>query len=329
MRANLYVVTGNVLTLVDGNLTNYNNIYSNNVDMNDGWKMPNPGINFGIYRSTITLAVERRSIYVTSDTTFFRMWNMLQNTYSLKLMLKNLNHQGMQGFIKDNYLNTETAIGLNDTTFYNFTVDANPASADEMRLQLVYAPAIVGVLDVNITGISAQRKGSDILLNWSVAGETSMASYIVEHSTDGRDFSAIQQVSALNTATAKKYDYTDIKPSAAVNFYRIKAVSLSGKIQYSPVARVNAIDKESAISIYPNPVVNKTVQLQFSNQPAGRYNSILIYDNGVQEQLQSFQVNEGQASLSLSLPKNLQPGVYRLQFSGPDNSRIVKTIIVL
>ena len=63
MRANLYIVDVNGLTLVDGNLTNYNNIYSNNVDIYDGWKMANPGINFGILRSGFNLSVERRSIY--------------------------------------------------------------------------------------------------------------------------------------------------------------------------------------------------------------------------------------------------------------------------
>ena len=222
MRANLYVVDVNGLTLVDGNLTNYNNIYSNNVDMYDGWKLANPGINFGILRSAINLAVERRSIYNTSDTTFFRMWNMPQYNYSIKLMMQNLDHPGMRGFIKDNYLNTETTIGLNDTTYFNFTVDANPASANQMRFQLIYAPNLTGPVDVSFTGIYARRKAADVIVQWEVASEISMASYTVEHSSDGRDFISLQQVIPYNNSnTARSYTYTDAGVSNADNFYCI------------------------------------------------------------------------------------------------------------
>ena len=331
MRANLYVVDASGATLVDGNLTNYNNIYSNDVDINDAWKMTNPGMNFGILRSSTNLVVERRRIYDVSDTTFFRMWNMPQYHYRIKFMLKNLDHPGMFGFVKDNYTNTETAIALNDTTYYDFFVNANPSSGSEMRFKLIYGPIISGTgpVNVNITGIQAHRKGQDIFVEWNVVNEENIESYTIEHSGDARNFNSLKQVSAINTPIAKSYNYVDARASESTNYYRIKATSIGGKIQYSPIAKINAVTQKAEITVYPNPVTNKITQLQFSNQPAGKYNLVLLHSNGVQQPLTTLQIDEGESSRSLHLPQTIVPGVYQLQIIGPDKVRTVRSIQVL
>jgi len=329
MRANLYVVDANGATLVDGNLTNYNSIYSNAVDIDDAWKMTNPGINFGIVRETFNLVVERRTLIGLTDTTFFRMWNLPQYHYRIRFVLKNLNHPGMGAIVKDNYLNIETNIGLNDTTYYDFNVDANSASSGETRFQVIFGASYFAPVDVSFTGIQAQRKGKDVFVEWGVASETSMESYIVEHSADGRNFQALQQVRPYNTPVFKTYNYNDLKASSGDNFYRIKGISINGKVQYSPVATVRSINAAQSITVYPNPVVNKTVQLQFNNQPEGKYNVTLLHNNGVSQQLSTIQVNSGQGTQSVNLPYNLIPGVYRLQLTGPDNKMTVKNIQVL
>lgn len=330
MRANLFIVDPGGLTLVDGNLTNYNNMYSNEVDINDAWKMANPGINFGIYRSATNLVVERRSIYNSSDTTYFRMWNMQQKNYRIKFMLKNLNHPGMYGFVKDNYLNTVTQIGLNDTTYFDFSVTAVPASAAELRFQLIYGPQLggTGAVPVNITGLKATRKDKDVLVEWNVVNESSIASYTVEYSADGRHFKPLNEVAALNTPVAKTYNYID-HSNGATAFYRIKANNLGGKTEYSNIARLNAIGSTADISVYPNPVVNKTAQLQMTKMAAGRYNITLLSSDGVQYPLSSIQVTGSQSSHSLTLPYTLVPGIYQMKIIGTDNKPVIKKIQVL
>ncbi|MEO6489861.1 MAG: T9SS type A sorting domain-containing protein [Ferruginibacter sp.] len=331
MRANLYVVDPGVATLVDGNLTNYNNIYSNAVDVNDAWKMENPGINFGLYRAATNLVVERRSIYNSSDTSFFRMWNLPQHNYRIKFMLKNLDHPGMYGSLIDNFLHTETAILLNDTTYVDFTVNSVPGSASEMRFQLIYGPNIpgTGALDVNITSIQAAWKGQDILVQWNVVNEESIEAYTIEHSTDGRKFNALKNVASFNTPVAKTYNYTHNRVTDIANFYRIKALSKGGRIQYSSIARINPITSSSDISIYPNPISNKTAQVQFMNLPAGKYNLALVNSSGTEQKLQPIQINGNQSNNTIILPANILPGIYQLQFTGPDKVKTVKTIMVL
>jgi hypothetical protein len=85
MRANLFIVDNNGTTLMDGNMTNYHNQYSNEVDGNDIWKMSNFGENFGIIRTSANLVNERRSLIAVNDTTYFRMWNMQLRNYRIPL----------------------------------------------------------------------------------------------------------------------------------------------------------------------------------------------------------------------------------------------------
>lgn len=329
MRANLYVIDATGSILVDGNLTNYNNIYSNAVDINDAWKMTNPGINFGILRDGYNLVVERRSLIGNADTTFFRMWNMPQYHYRIKFILNNLHHPGLKAELKDNYLHTSTPIGLNDTTNYDFNVDAIAASADQMRFQLIYSSTYFAPVDVNFAGIKLQRKGRNVLVAWDIANEVSVESYTIEHSLDGKNFNDIQQIAAYNTPVSKTYKYEDLQATYADNYYRIRATNFGGKIQYSTVAKINSMVTNASIFVYPNPVVNNLVQLHYTGQPAGMYNLVLVHSNGTKQPLPSILLNEGQGLKSINLPQNLSKGIYLLQIIGPGNKKTVNTIQVL
>jgi hypothetical protein len=136
MRANLYAVpaTGSAI-LMDGNFTNYDNIYSNAVDWDDAWKMTNPGENFGIYRENVNLVVERRQEIGLTDTTFFKMWNMQQRSYQLQIITSNMSDPQLRASVIDSYLNTTIAVELNDTTFIPFTVTADAGSSSSVAFQ--------------------------------------------------------------------------------------------------------------------------------------------------------------------------------------------------
>ena len=60
-------------TLMDGNMTIYDDIYCNCVNWEDALKMTNPGENWGLVRSGTSLAVERRKFIPETDTTYIRM----------------------------------------------------------------------------------------------------------------------------------------------------------------------------------------------------------------------------------------------------------------
>ena len=249
---------------------------------------------------------------------------MPRANYRIKLILKDMDQNGMYAFIKDSYLGTQTAVYLNDTTDLSFTVNTDPASAAEMRFQFIYA------LDVSFKSVAAQRKGDKVRVEWVAANELAIASYHIEYSSDGINFNDRSQLIPYhNYAATNAYEYIDAGVSPGDIFFRIKAVSDNGRIQYSAIVKAAENISEPGIIIYPNPVVNKAVQLQFNNLTAGKYNALLLHSNGMQQQLAPFQISEWQTSGSVDLPQSLAPGVYHLQFTGPGTIRIIKTILVL
>lgn len=328
MRVNLYVLdAAGGTTLVDGNLTNYSTAYSDAVDINDAWKITNPGINFGIMRDGYDLVVERRNVIRKADTTFFKMWNIPQYNYRIKFMLKNLNHPGLVAVLKDNYLHRETAVGLNDTTNFDFVVNADASSADQKRFALIFRKPPPPPIDIKFTGIDAQRDGNNVMLEWSVTGESTIESYVVEYSSDGINFNSLREQEPDNTQPSITYNYKYEEASKGNLYYRIKAINSGGKLQYSPVVKINALSLTQEIKVYPNPVVNKTVHLQFSNLASGKYAISLLYNNGSVKQLSSVQI-ESDHNYSVNLPKDLASGIYRLKITGPDGKSTYKSIYV-
>ncbi len=105
-------------------------------------------------------------------------------------------------------------------------------------------------LPVNLIDFTARAtKEGMVELNWIVAEEKGMKEYVVERSTDGRNFIAIGTVSA-----AQKTDYalTDNRPVSAVNYYRLKMVDRDGAFKYSEVRQV-VFSNGRLLSLYPNP----------------------------------------------------------------------------
>ncbi len=331
MRANLFIVDNNSATLMDGNMTNYSNQYSNAVDGNDIWKMSNFGENFGVLRSAANLVIERRSLITISDTTYFRMWNVQARNYRIQVIAENLQQNNLIGFVRDKYLNQDIAIDLNDTTNVDFTVNAEAGSYAQNRFQLIYANlnTINGPLPVSFTGIHAERKNNYVHVLWTVQNEISIEKYIVEYSADGIIFKAQQEVLSSGNANIKNYAVADAQPENCQHFYRVKAIGTGEKIQYSTIVRTGAAANTGSINVYPNPVVNKTIQLQMDISLAGIYQLSITRNNGLNEPLVTLKLAAGQHRRVINLPANTAAGIYRLQLITPHKKMLVKTITVL
>lgn len=330
MRANLYVIDGNNALLMDGNLTEYNEAFSNNIDIYDAWKLSNFGMNLGILRSGYNLSVERRRTIKYNDTTYFRMWNMSKNNYRIKLVLKNLDKSWLRGYLLDNYLRTETRVELNDTTDINFSVDNDPASASEMRFSLVFRSSIPVPPKTRFISFLTLRKNRDVMMQWDVANENEITNYIVERSSNGIDFSEVYRVQPTsNNNTSIKYTHRDVIVPAAEQHYRVKALDENGNWIYSDISTVSELVKGHDITVYPNPVVGKKLQLLFNNLPSGKYDICIISNTGAQIKLQQLQLNEWQVNATINLPGNVTPGIYRLQLMSESKQIITKIISVL
>jgi hypothetical protein len=330
VRDNLYAVNADgTYSLYDGNLTAYSTVNSNAIDGMDAVKMSNFGENLGLLRGTTTLAIERRQSIATSDTIFFRMWNMHQKTYKLELLLTGLNRPGFTGVLEDAYLNTATGVNLNGTTNATFTITSDPASAKSTRFRLIVSSplSVFAPLPVTFTGVKAYEKNENVNVEWTVENEKNILEYQIQKSTNGGQFTTASTIVSKGN-NSSIYAWTDFSSVSGSNFYRISSIDINGHAQYSNVIKVMVGLTNQFISVYPNPVVNGTVNLQLTNQPKGIYEIRLFNNFGQLLHVTQLKHEGGSSTQTIQVNKNIGKGNYELQISRPDNTRTnIKTVI--
>jgi hypothetical protein len=175
-----------------------------------------------------------------------------------------------------------------------------------------------GPLPVNFANVNAKQTGNNIAISWSNLTESDINYYIVERSTDGSNFAAIGKVQPkANDYRKQDYSFTDVTPNQT-NFYRIKAVEYNSNIKSSVILKISSGKMNKEISVYPNPVQNKTVTLHSNNISAGNYSVQVVDANGQQVFLKTMNLQAGSLSQSLELPAGTRPGTYMLKIVGAE-----------
>ena len=311
---------------IDGAMTMYNNNYSAAVvaPTEDGYKFWGNEEGVAITRTATNLSVEARPEIAGVDTTFLYMNKMVAgNTYTFNISANNMS-SNVTGVLVDKYLNKSTALDLTASTSVNFTVDTAAAAKSAARFMIVFNAKVP--LYVSDIRIKASVKAKAALVDWSVATEKDVKNYTVEHSTNAKDFVTINTTAAKNISNSN-YSYTDNSAVTGDNYYRIKAINLDGTIQYSSIAKVTIGDRREGISIYPNPIVGKTMNVQLSNIAAGTYALSMINANGQQVMEQSLQHAGGSVTSTVQLPSTIASGVYQLRLASNGKS-YTETVIV-
>lgn len=314
--------------LYDGNRVVFDDIYSKEVDENDALKMMNDGANFGINNTAKILAVEARGRLSQSDTIQYQLGNIAAGQYQLRIAVQNINEPLLQGELVDRFLGSRTPVSLADSSFINFTVTSNSASAAANRFYLVFKT--VTVVPVTFTTVWANRKEDKTVdVNWKVENELNMSSYEVERSSNGSSFTKAGEQSALYNGAGGQYRFNDATAPNTVLYYRIKGIGINGQIQYSAVVKVGGGKTPAGFAIYPNPATGKQVNVQLSGIETGAVYELSLYDAaGKLVHIEKIKPVAGNSTLSLRLKNELATGTYRLQVAGDKKETISLSLIV-
>ncbi len=316
--------------MADGNAVVFGSQYSNAVDVWDAMKMTNPGENFGLSRQGYTLAVEARQP-VSNDTMFFKMTNLGPTSYKLKIV-----HEGMETVTNatceliDRYLNTHTAVSYNDTTYIDVPLNSDPASRAQNRLMLVYKPINYLVLPVSFVSFDVLKlKDKEAKITWSVANETGIKAYAIEASENGDYFYKIGSVSpSSGQSGAANYVFQHKIAAGPTHYYRIRAASNTGKDDLSKIILLQ-IKELPGIRIFPNPVVDKNVQVTYSSGVAGNLSLRITDASGNPVYQRKFIHTTAGTKLQLPLQQSTAPGIYNLTITAEDGSATQQRILVL
>jgi len=306
-------------TLSDGNVAQYANGFNAGVDNIDARKLTNVNENFALLRNGIKLSIERRPVITVADTLFYSLTQTTQRNYQFQFTATALNHPGLVGFLKDSYTGDSTALNLNSSTSVNFAIDTTIAgSKNPTRFMVVFANQGTP-LPVTFTGIkAAQQDATDIAISWDVQNEINISSYSVEKSTDDKTFSSIGSVTASGLG---HYSLTDAGAVSGANYYRIRSVGTNGAVQYSTIAKVDIGAGSPAIAVYPNPVQDGKVGVQFTNMPAGTYGVRLLTTAGQVVSASTIKHLGGSLTQTIAFNSAWAKGVYTLEITKPDGTK--------
>ncbi|MFZ4057164.1 MAG: T9SS type A sorting domain-containing protein [Ferruginibacter sp.] len=314
----------NTVEIADGTRADFSNNFSTAIDVMDHFKLTNTNETFGMVRSNKFLATERRPDIISSDTIFFRLNRTSQRKYRFDIQALNFDGMGLVAMLEDSYTGIPTPVSLTGTTTIDFVIDGNAASQINSRFRLVFSKT--APLPVTMSSIVAYQNKNDIKVDWKVDNEISVARYEVEKSINGTTYTTLQQVQAVGGGL---YTITDVNPVNGDNYYRIRTVNQIGSTQVSRTVKVKFGKSESGMSVYPNPITDKVVNIQLNNQPKGNYQLRIFNTNGQVMMNTSIKHPGGSATQSFMLPATIKSGNCKLEVLDANGSKTIISLVIL
>ncbi len=315
---NLLVQSSNDSILLDGITADFADQFSNEVDEYDALKLFSSTESISIINNSTKLVVERRKEIQENDTLKVYLNSLKQRNYIFDFYPTNFNTSSLNGILIDRYLNTETNFNLDRKASISFFVNNDSGSYNPERFIIVFRPTVqLPVKFVSVHANVNEQKTIDI--NWRVADEINVNYYILEKSLDGKHFFNLGKIAVKKSNTSEnEYIFNDKYPSLHFNYYRVVMIEKSGDKKYSNVVKVEFINIDQFISIYPNPVKNKTLNIYFKQNKTSLYSLEILDILGHQIQKTIFNTISNQYKYSIQLSPVIQAGNYQIKLSGED-----------
>jgi hypothetical protein len=178
-------------------------------------------------------------------------------------------------------------------------------------------------LPVGVEYFTGRRQDNKHLLAWRLTCNSSRITMEVERSADGRNFTTIGTVSAVQAQCAHPFDFTDANPLSGINYYRLKTMDDNGTLKYSIViALSNKQHGFELVGLYPT-LVHSTAALSITATAKTSMEITITDALGRMIQKKQMVVAEGSTIVGVDF-SNLSSGVYQL--TGTTTSGYQKTI---
>ncbi|MFM9908680.1 MAG: T9SS type A sorting domain-containing protein [Chitinophagaceae bacterium] len=113
----------------------------------------------------------------------------------------------------------------------------------------------------NLVSFSGNRNNNqEVVLNGKLRNEHDYITVSIEKSNNGSSFSSI---GIVNVTKSSLLQFTDNSKNSASAYYRLKMTDKNGKVGYSSVLFVKAVQLNSKLSVFPS-IVNDNTNISFS-----------------------------------------------------------------
>lgn len=179
-------------------------------------------------------------------------------------------------------------------------------------------------LPVTLLSFTASLQGNTVTLQWKTGNELNTSHFLIERSTDGKNFEQVSSVQATGKPSAI-YTFADndlVNLSAGMLYYRLKIVDNNDAYAYSDIVSVTMPYITGRVAVYPNPFadeMNVAIAVQ-----KDQYIQWKLVDNNGRIVLQNREtVKKGNNILHVKTQK-LAAGIYYLDVSGNGINQRIK-----
>jgi hypothetical protein len=179
---------------------------------------------------------------------------------------------------------------------------------------------------VVLSDFKVAEKGSSVAITWTTATELNSSHFVVERSTDGKDWVAIGTIQAGgNISVEQNYSFTDAAPADGTNYYRLRIVDIDNSFNLSIIKTATFKATGLVILTSPNPAtsfLNINVSAP-GNQP---YRLRMVNRSGqiLYDQKQAAATQRLQLNVS-----NYAEGTYFVEVSNTSGLRKVSQVMIV
>ena len=157
--------------------------------------------------------------------------------------------------------------GVENNPKFQIQINFNTAAAGNNRINNLSMDGDPITLSVSLQSFNGSIVNNTAKLIWTSASEINAKQFVVEASTDRKNFSTVGTLTAKNAKGLNSYEFATAAPASAT-YYRLKMVDKNGAFSYSSILVLNANISNKKIAVFPNPAVN-TITLSHAQALAG------------------------------------------------------------
>jgi hypothetical protein len=172
-------------------------------------------------------------------------------------------------------------------------------------------------LSVNLMSFAGRVANESIILNWKTTDEKDFSHYEIQKSINAKEFATIGSVTGN---ASKYYNFTDINPDLADNYYRLKIVNNDGSFETSKTISINFEKNKNFVNI-ENPTLDGSITIGTNLKNP---NFSLLASNG--SKVETTTISNGLNKFVVK-PNNAVTGMYFLNIVS-EGKVVTKKVIV-
>jgi hypothetical protein len=181
------------------------------------------------------------------------------------------------------------------------------------------------VLPLSLINYTVQLNNNTVINHWQTLNEVNVNHINVQRSTDSLIFNTVGKVYAKGGGDYSFND-TGLPNYVTQLYYRLQIVDNNGAEQFSDIQAINLkISTSGTLSIFPNPVTGKQINLILNQLPKGLYKISFINSIGIKIQDSEFYFDG--TNLKKEIDLNFNSGIYLMNIQSENYQSVQKVIV--